>query len=159
MLDSYALLTSNFVIRTGRIAGFDDGMILVESEEWEFLLPCYILRTTPYPPPEFDYGDPVIFISDGYEKGYILGLTEVYTPSSHINESGNPVRIEFPSEETDVKVDGKRLIIEAQEEIRIKCGQGMIMMNKEGKIVIRGTHLLTRSSGANKIKGATVQIN
>ena len=56
-------------------------------------------------------------------------------------------------------IDGKRVTIEAQEEIVLKCGSGSITIRKDGKIIIKGTHLLSRSSGPIRIKGASVNIN
>jgi hypothetical protein len=56
-------------------------------------------------------------------------------------------------------IDGKRLSLEAQEEIILKCGEGSITLRKDGKIIIKGTHLLSRASGPNRIKGGSVQIN
>lgn len=59
----------------------------------------------------------------------------------------------------EVVVDGKRVTIEAEEEVVLKCGAGSITLRKDGKIIIKGTHLLSRSSGPNRIKGGSVQIN
>lgn len=56
-------------------------------------------------------------------------------------------------------IDGKRLTLEAEEEIVLKCGEGSITLRKDGKIIIKGTHLLSRASGPNRIKGGSVQIN
>lgn len=56
-------------------------------------------------------------------------------------------------------IDGKRLTLEAEEEIVLKCGEGSITLRKDGKIIIKGTHLLSRSSGPNRIKGGRVDIN
>lgn len=62
-------------------------------------------------------------------------------------------------EARDVLVDGKRVTIEAEEEVILKCGRGSITLRKDGKIVIKGTHLLSRSSGPHRIKGGRVDIN
>jgi len=59
----------------------------------------------------------------------------------------------------EVLVDGKRITIEAKEEVVLKCGTGSITLRKDGKITIRGTHLLSRASGRNRIKGGSVDIN
>jgi len=59
----------------------------------------------------------------------------------------------------DVTVDGKRVTFDAKEEIVLRCGKASITLTKAGKVVIRGTYLLTRSSGVNRIKGGSVQIN
>ncbi len=49
--------------------------------------------------------------------------------------------------------------IEGEREIVLKCGAASIALRADGRIVIRGGYILSRSSGAQKIKGATVQIN
>ena len=56
-------------------------------------------------------------------------------------------------------VDGKRVVIEGQEEIVLKCGEASITLTKAGKIIIRGKYLLNRSAGVNRIMGGSVQIN
>lgn len=49
--------------------------------------------------------------------------------------------------------------IESQEELVIQCGKSKIAMRADGRIEIRGGHLISRSSGPNKIKGGSVHIN
>src|SRR5678816_1452 len=43
------------------------------------------------------------------------------------------------------------LRIEAGKEMVIECGDAKISLRKDGRIEIRGTHLISRSSGPNKI--------
>ena len=62
-------------------------------------------------------------------------------------------------ETQDITLNGKKIIFTGQEEIVLKCGKASITMTKAGKILIRGAYLLNRSSGVNKIKGGSVQIN
>lgn len=64
-----------------------------------------------------------------------------------------------PKEIKDVMVDGKRVTFDAREEIVLRCGKASITLTKAGKVLIRGTYLLHRSSGVNRIKGGSVQIN
>ena len=59
----------------------------------------------------------------------------------------------------DVTIDGKRVTFNAKEEIVLMCGKSSITLTKAGKVLIRGAYLLNRSSGVNKIKGGSVQIN
>lgn len=59
----------------------------------------------------------------------------------------------------EAKLDGKRVKLEAEDEIVLKCGKGSIAVRKDGKIVIKGTHILSRASGPNRIKGGHVDIN
>lgn len=66
------------------------------------------------------------------------------------------------SKQTDpneLTIDGKRVLIEAKDEIELKCGESSIVLTKAGKILIRGKYVLSRSSGVNRIMGGSVQIN
>jgi len=58
-----------------------------------------------------------------------------------------------------VQADGQRQVIEAEREIILKCGAASITLTRAGRIVIKGSYVLSRSSGVNKIKGAAVDIN
>ncbi len=61
--------------------------------------------------------------------------------------------------ENVVYVDGERVSIEGAEEVTFKCGKASITLTRSGKILIRGTYLLNRSSGVNRIMGGSVQVN
>jgi hypothetical protein len=53
----------------------------------------------------------------------------------------------------------RHLRIESEEELVIECGKSKIALRSDGRIEIRGGHLVSRSTGPNKIKGASVHIN
>jgi hypothetical protein len=57
------------------------------------------------------------------------------------------------------EVDGERLVFRAKKEIVLRCGKASITLTRAGKVLIRGAYLLSRSSGVNRIKGGSVQIN
>lgn len=58
-----------------------------------------------------------------------------------------------------VRVDGERLVLQAKRQIELRCGDASIVLTRAGKILIRGAYVLSRSRGANKVKGAFVDIN
>jgi hypothetical protein len=62
-------------------------------------------------------------------------------------------------EATEVRVDGERVTIEAEKEVVIRCGEASITLTRAGKVLIRGKYVLSRSSGSNRIKGASIDIN
>lgn len=71
-----------------------------------------------------------------------------------------PEPVELQTEETqDVTIDGRRITFDAKEEVVLRCGKASITLTKAGKVLIRGAYLLNRSSGVNRIKGGSVQIN
>lgn len=61
--------------------------------------------------------------------------------------------------QVEVDADGERLIIGARQQLVLRCGHASITLTKEGKILIQGTFVSSRSSGVNRIRGASVQIN
>ena len=73
----------------------------------------------------------------------------------------------FPSDEValpmerphDAILDGKKMVFDAKEEIVLQCGKSSVTLRKDGKIVVKGTRIISRSSGTNKIRGANVMIN
>ncbi|MCP4399390.1 MAG: hypothetical protein GY801_19085 [bacterium] len=58
-----------------------------------------------------------------------------------------------------VKIDGETVTFDGKKEIVLRCGKSSITLTRAGKILIRGAYLLNRSSGVNRIKGGSVQIN
>ena len=58
-----------------------------------------------------------------------------------------------------VDLDDERIVLRAEREIVLKCGKASITLTRAGKVLIRGAYLLSRSSGVNRIKGGSVQIN
>jgi len=56
-------------------------------------------------------------------------------------------------------VDGERVVIRAERDIELRCGDASIVLTRSGKVLIHGNFVLSRSRGANRIKGAFVDIN
>jgi hypothetical protein len=59
----------------------------------------------------------------------------------------------------EVDRDGERLIVSAQEQLVFRCGKASITLTKEGKVLIQGKFVSTRSSGVLRLKGGSVQLN
>lgn len=58
-----------------------------------------------------------------------------------------------------VQADGQRHVITAEREIVLRCGDASITLTRAGRVVIKGRHILSRSTGTHKIKGAAIDIN
>ena len=73
----------------------------------------------------------------------------------------NPARIDETSNSTQLTVDDTPtpLEITGEREITLRCGKASITLTKAGKIILRGTYISSRSSGMNRIKGGSVQLN
>jgi hypothetical protein len=79
---------------------------------------------------------------------------------SDLGEDNGPEAISLDREKPEeVVVDGRKITFTAKEEILLRCGRSSITLTKAGRVIIRGAYLLNRSSGVNRIKGGSVQIN
>jgi Domain of unknown function (DUF6484) len=61
--------------------------------------------------------------------------------------------------QVEVDADGERMIVSAKEQLVLRCGKASITLTKAGKVLIQGAYVLSRSSGVNRIKGGSVQLN
>jgi len=61
--------------------------------------------------------------------------------------------------QVDVDADGERLIVSAKEQLVLRCGKASITLTKAGKVLVEGSYVLSRSTGVNRIKGGSVQLN
>ncbi len=59
----------------------------------------------------------------------------------------------------EVTVDGEKLSFTAEHDLELKCGRASITLRYDGRIELRGTHILSASRGPIRIKGATVALN
>ena len=88
----------------------------------------------------FDGGDPMRPIVMGCIRGEGTALAE------------QPGQVE-------VDADGERLLVTAKEQLVLRCGKASITLTKSGKVLIQGAYVSSRSSGVNRIKGGSVQLN
>jgi hypothetical protein len=63
------------------------------------------------------------------------------------------------SRSTEVATEGESLVLTAEKDIVLRCGEASITLTRSGKILIRGAYVSSRSSGVHRINGASVQIN
>ncbi len=97
-----------------------------------------------------DIGCEVALMFEKGDPAQPLIIGRIQNPQSRIKNIQAPVSAE---------VDGERIEFSANQEIVLKCGKASITLTRAGKILIRGTYLLSRSSGANRIRGGSIQLN
>jgi hypothetical protein len=96
----------------------------------------------------------VLFENGNRSRPLVVGFIETLAPEP-------PAALPDDSERTVVEadVDGKRVRVTAQDEIVLQCGSASVTLRRNGRVIIRGTYVETRSEGTNRIKGGQVQIN
>lgn len=97
----------------------------------------------------FDQGNPL--------RPVIMGMLQ--NTESPVEQLAFDVSKELGSKQLQANLDGDQVTLTADKEIVLQCGKSSITLTKAGKIIIRGEYLLSRSTGVNKIKGGSVQIN
>jgi hypothetical protein len=146
--------------RIGKIMGVDaDGRILVDFPD-NALAPVLARLTSTASeklrraPP---IGRDVLLVFENYDPKLPVIIDTLYSLLDEITDQSTDVLEAQKPEE--VTVDRKRILFDAEEEIVLRCGEASITLTRSGKIIIKGSYLLSRSSGANRIKGGSVQIN
>lgn len=89
----------------------------------------------------------VEFIAGDPSRPLILGLLHASTPRTDERE---PV---------ELVVDGHQVVVQASEQLSIRCGKASITLEANGRVVIKGAQILTQASGSNRIRGSSIQLN
>jgi len=96
----------------------------------------------------------VLGFEDGDEnKPIVLGLLDRPSKVAELSTDA------FAGSEPASDVKPKVLRIESEQELILECGKAKIALRADGRVVILGGYVLSRSKGVNKIKGGSVQIN
>ncbi|MDH5179483.1 MAG: hypothetical protein OEZ39_05520 [Gammaproteobacteria bacterium] len=135
-----------------------DGVITVTDLRLpNMLIDCLFLRNSAASLPEINIGDRVLYLPAGEKDapGCVMGLIEPYKTSRKALEE--KLSAQSPCSVTALEDEVVR--IKADKGLVIECGKGSIIITADGKLQIKGTDLLSRSRGINRIKGAGVNIN
>lgn len=97
-------------------------------------------------------GDRVVVLFEGGDvrKPIVMGVLQ--QPQAR-------ARAAEPPQVVSVQADDQQLVLSAEREVVLRCGDASITLTRAGKILIQGKYVLSRASGYNKIKGAAVDIN
>ncbi|MCY1018762.1 DUF6484 domain-containing protein [Pyxidicoccus sp. MSG2] len=100
----------------------------------------------------FENGDPGLpFVMGLIQEPSATPLLDALLEASPDAEAARPP--------TEARVDGRRVVIEGQDEIVLKCGEASITLRRNGKVIVKGTYLESRATGTHRIKGGSVEIN
>ena len=98
----------------------------------------------------------LMFEKGDWTKPVVLGFLQAKVtqePESDVGQSGDKTR------PIEARIDGERIVLEGHKEIVLRCGKASITLTQDGRVLVRGTYLSSRSSGPNLIKGGSVQLN
>jgi hypothetical protein len=102
----------------------------------------------------------LLFENGDLARPIIVGLIHAAPPADEWEAApGRSALTADPAWKVEASADGERVTLTAEREIELRCGKASITLTRAGKVLIRGAYLLSRSSGVNRIKGGSVQIN
>ncbi len=87
----------------------------------------------------------------------VLGLMMLPTASMQ-PEPAQP-QGEVTENAIQVSQNGHRVVVQAQTELELRCGEAVILLSADGSIQIRGAYVTSHASASNRIRGGSVQIN
>jgi len=106
----------------------------------------------------FENGDPRLPIVVGLvppDPGAALLGTLLAAPVAAAPAAAAPA----PAKRAEARVDGKRVVLEGDEEVVLRCGEASITLRRDGKVILRGAYVETTAKGLNRIRGGSVKIN
>lgn len=62
-------------------------------------------------------------------------------------------------QELVISQHGKRIVIEAEQELELRCGEAVILLTADGHIQLRGGYITSHADATQRIRGGSVQIN
>ncbi|MER9374522.1 DUF6484 domain-containing protein [Mesorhizobium sp. M0491] len=123
----------------------------------------------------FEGGAPlVVFVGNPRETAIAarslteLDISAIGSELALLFEEGDPTRplvvgrIVDPAHknrEPKVAREGDRVVITGDERIELRCGLASIILEKNGRVTIRGSQLTSQASGTNRIRGGAVHLN
>lgn len=138
-------------IALGVLDGFDaSGRALVSIAAFGLTgVPASTLVTLADTPPGAQLA--LGFESANPQRPIILGLMLAATAS--------PQRQHASAGTLEARVDGQRVVLEAEREIELRCGEAAILLTADGRIELRGTYITSHASATQRILGGSVNIN
>lgn len=141
----------------GKVVEFSDGgEPLVDFSSNPSQFPLLAKSTVKLGPNDLGAEVILLFETGDIRKPIVIGV--IQTPKTIATKTQNLMPGQQRSV-ASVECDGEKVVVSAEKEIVLRCGEASITLTRAGKIVLKGTYVVSRSSGVNRIKGGSVQIN
>jgi len=159
-------LTRQGSLLVGKVVSINDhGNPMIAYDETTKSKPVEALTTVPLNRDAIGKDIAISFAQNNGCMAIVMGVIRrplddvLALQSAQPEEVITPAKTDEPTGKPEVIVDGNKLELSAPEEITLRCGKASITLNKNGKILIKGEHMLNRTSGSYKIKSGSIQLN
>lgn len=137
-----------------------DGLLEVEvAGDDKRTLVCQVLLTGDSGSAALAAGDEVLLalLPGPGSDGVVLGKVGFLDADPSLSPPTEQPEEDEREESRTIKAT--EIILEADRELVLRCGAGMIRVQRDGKVIIRGENVLSAARGVNRIKGGSVGIN
>jgi len=159
-------LTRQGSLLVGKVVSINDhGNPMIAYDEITLNQPAEALTTVPLNRDAIGKDIAISFAQNNGGMAIVMGVIRrplddvLALQSEQADEVINSAQTDESTGKPEIIVDGNKLEISASEEITLRCGKASITLNKNGKILIKGEHMLNRTSGSYKIKSGSIQLN
>jgi hypothetical protein len=164
-------LSSQGSLLIGKVISINDhGNPLIAYNEATHTLPIEALTTVPLNDASIGKDVAISFAQNQGGTPIVMGVIrrilddvisqqENTTPLTTAIDDINTNLLRTENSKPEIIVDGNKLELSAADEITLRCGKSSITLNKNGKILIKGEHMLNRTAGSYKIKSGSIQLN
>ncbi|QIL82700.1 hypothetical protein G7047_24260 [Diaphorobacter sp. HDW4A] len=97
-----------------------------------------------------DYGRDVVLGFESGEESFPIILGLIQQPQAEMAVRGQCVTVE---------TDDGRVIVQAKDELELRCGEAAILLQADGRIMLRGQYITSHAEAGQRIRGGSVQIN
>ena len=128
----------------GMLMGFDGDqpMVVFSGNETDSAIAA---RSTTHLDYEMIGTEVALMFEDG-DKARPLIIGRIVTPA---RQKSSP----------KVVSDGELVSIKADKKMELRCGKASIILHEDGQVTVRGTNILSQSTGRNSLLGGSINLN
>ncbi len=92
------------------------------------------------------------------ERPMVLGIL-VGSAANAAQATATTALAAAPPAPVEASLDGERVVLTAEYEIELRCGDAALILSADGRIELRGTYITSQASATQRILGGSVNVN
>lgn len=147
-------------VAIGSIVGVDEhGVQLALPGLHESIVPARLLCELPQ-----DWANrpcAVLFEGGDPARPLVMGLLLEIPPTAETMQTA-PLAEELDNAvpaDKELHVDGERVVIQADQELELRCGESVILLQRDGRIEIRGNYITSQATATQRLRGGSIHMN
>jgi hypothetical protein len=97
----------------------------------------------------------VVFEDGDRARPVVMGLLAAIPART----TGDPAAPAQRAQDDRTEIADDVVLVRGRDSIELRCGEASITLHKDGKVMIRGTYVLSRASKENRLAGGSIHLN